>query len=178
MSIRSLGQKLGPVVGLDGLRLRCRECEDTGCWLWQGGSNADGDGRLYVNRMSVSVSKAAAILSGRIPPPGHVAFNTCRTHDCGNPEHVRVGTVKQKGQFLASLGSMRGPRRSAGLQRSWDTRGRSLSPDQVREIQESSEPLRVFVEKFAVSTSTASLARRGLYAPGVPGTSVFTWRPA
>lgn len=178
MSIRSIGQKLGPVTTVECLRLRCRECEDTGCWIWLGGCNSAGDGRLYVDRRLLSIQRAAAVLSGRAPKDGHQAFNTCRTHNCGNPEHVAVGTAAAKGKQRAKTGSMRGPHRSAAIQRAWNSRGRALTPEQVLEIQASDEPLRVFVAKFGVAKSTVAKARRNLSALGVPGASVFNWRPA
>jgi len=178
MSVRSIGQKLGAVTKLDDLRARCEISEDTECWVWLGGCNSAGDGRLYVNRKLVSVQRAAAILDGRAPKDGEQAFNDCRTHNCGNPAHVLVGTAKAKGKFLAKTGGMKGPHRSAALRRSWDTRGRSLTPEQIREIRESAEPLHVFAERFGVVKSTVAIARRSEATECVKGASVFNWRPA
>lgn len=178
MSIRSIGQKLGPVTTVECLRLRCRECEDTGCWIWLGGCNSAGDGRLYVDRRLLSVQRAAAVLSGRVPKDGHLAFNTCQTHNCGNPEHVVVGTAAAKGKQRSKNGNMKGPHRSAAIRRAWNVRGRALTPEQVTEIRESDEPLRVFVAKFGVAKSTVAKARACHATVGVSGSSVFSWRPA
>ena len=79
---------------------------NSGCWLWTGGVDLDGYGRVsYLGRTRAAHRLAFLLAEGYLPPrpsyhhPNHgkalVFDHRCRTPACVNPDHLRVVTVAE-----------------------------------------------------------------------------------
>lgn len=97
------------------IRLRCWCDSDTKCWHYR---TADGrkmlpDGNrqaIWVpGRGTVPITKAAwEAAHQRRVPDGLVAYRICRSYDCANPKHIKVGTRAQFGLHVARSGAFKG----------------------------------------------------------------------
>lgn len=161
------------------LRDRCIVDEDAPngqrCWVWGGAYSANGQPCLWLPALGrrVTLGVAACVLrTGKPPAAGVVWHCTCTTPSCANPFHRAPGNRSTQ-------------MRAAGIKRDAVTRARiaaskraqsRLTPDDVNAIRASSEPLRVVAERHGISTSYASLIRRGERWPHghLQGFSVFT----
>lgn len=96
------GTYLGGVRDSESLRQRCY-VDDCGCWHLRTGHGLPlpRGKRVMVHvhgAGSVTATRAALLVSGReLPPRGSVAYRTCTSYDCVNPEHVAVRTKSEHG---------------------------------------------------------------------------------
>ena len=72
---------------------------NSGCWLWDGGINAQGYGLISVGGRSISTHRTAyRLFIGEIPAGvGHHGICVCHRCDvpaCVNPAHLFLGTQK------------------------------------------------------------------------------------
>jgi hypothetical protein len=71
--------------------VRIREDPETGCWLWPGSLNDQGEGLVCFNfggkQASLPAHRAFYLALVGPVPPGKVLRPTCRRSDCVNPEH-------------------------------------------------------------------------------------------
>lgn len=66
---------------------------NSGCWLWSGGLNEKGYGRLkFANGRSVYAHRFSFELKYGPIPESLCACHKCDTPSCVNPEHIFVGT--------------------------------------------------------------------------------------
>ncbi len=80
----------------DRLRARSIQDNDTGCWLWQGGTNKPGGyGTLSVHSRKQYVHRLAYELYTGVVPEGQEVDHLCRTRTCWNPAHLEAVTVQE-----------------------------------------------------------------------------------
>ena len=185
------GMHFGGVRTLEGLRLRCRIDEDSGCWHWMGATQTKitsmggkvQEPRIFNAAMgcTTTISRTAWALSGKPVPKAERwnVWHTCRNPLCGNPEHMRAGTKVQWGEWVRREGYMRGrPERTIINSRTAQTTGRArLSAEQVALVKSSQETGKALAVKLGVSETTISRCRRGETYKPLPCSSVFSWRP-
>lgn len=178
------GTYLNGIRTLEDLRLRCVMDRDTDCWRWKG-ALSDGvphvclhDAQTGKHRVTTG-PRAAALLSGREIPEGRIAYRTCCTKACVNPDHIAVGTKKQLGLMIRRKGTQRNnPLRSLINARNSRRRVAKLNMDIARQIRESDEPGVVWARRLGVCAQTISAVRTGKRWVEAQNASVFGWRPA
>lgn len=80
------------------LKVRLKECPDTGCHEWQGWRNEKGYGRVNlwvagVRTVAFVHRLAWEIHNGRSLEPGEIVMHRCDNPKCANPEHLMLGTL-------------------------------------------------------------------------------------
>lgn len=91
------GAYLGSVRSVEDLRGRCVCDAHTGCWhLRSASGRVSANGRptrvwVHGHVESMSAPRAAYLLSrGKAPLKGMVAYRSCDSGDCANPEHIKA----------------------------------------------------------------------------------------
>ena len=183
------GTDLGGIRTLEDLRIRCRIDEATGCWHWSMHRADDGASMVWLihpltkTKIKMRGRRAALVLSrGKDLPPKHLAFAKmcCASDDCCNPEHSRSGTKVQWGEYMRLSERMKDlPARRLASLKTWDKRGRKLTPEVVAEIRASDASIRSLAIKYGVAHFTVHLAKhRATHTEGLRGSSVFSWAAA
>jgi hypothetical protein len=175
------GKDLGGIRTLDGLMQRCHVDSTSGCWHC----------RLYLNQgrfpqvniihpetgqaVKMMGRRAALILAGKPPNPGHVAFarSNCEATDCVNPEHSRSASKKVWGKALAASDRMKGLPNKIAANRKTAASQRILTSDQVREIRVSDEPAAALGKRLGVSSYAVWSVRNGKTHKPASASSVF-----
>src|SRR5215831_212140 len=86
----------------------------SGCWLWQGGTNAAGYGMLRVN----GTSKGAHVVSWllhRGPVNGKYVLHRCDVRACCNPDHLWLGTQRENVEDAIRKGRHRAARKRSNV---------------------------------------------------------------
>ena len=165
---------------LQDLKLRCRVCDITGCWIW---AHATEKGKP---RLSVSVEEGRYIMSGRravltlkarARPPSDVwAVALCSNRLCVAPHHTRAGTQQEAAQAASEMfDAYQTVASKSARYRAGKTR-RRLTDEQVQEIRSGKESLAQLAARFGMATRSLARIRNGETYKTV-GASVFTWRP-
>jgi len=87
-------------------RLSARICKTPGCWLWTGGVNAAGYGRMKVNGADHYVHRLAFLIAGGSIGEGQEIDHICRVKHCVRPDHLRAVSHK------ANMENQPGPERA------------------------------------------------------------------
>lgn len=96
-------------------RLMARTDTSNDCWMWQGGTNSDGYGKIYFQgRSHLAHRVMAAFTFGQFDQRLRVC-HTCDVPQCINPAHLFLGTQSQNMRDCASkrrLGVQQKPKRT------------------------------------------------------------------
>ena len=102
--------------------------EQTGCWNWKYGLNADGYGWIRMDRKNTGAHRVAYRLFVGEIPEGMVVRHKCHNRRCGNYKHLLVGTQQDNIRDMMEAGRSKSPKRffkrnhgaavSAGLKKS------------------------------------------------------------
>jgi len=119
---------------------------DGECWMWTGGANESGHGRVRHGHAVVGAHRLAyAAWKGPIPDGLNVC-HACDRPGCINPDHLWLGTQKDN-------------------LRDRDVKGRCvqavLTADQVADIRRSSRSARALAAQYGVTADNVYKIRRG-----------------
>ena len=74
---------------------------DDGCWLWTGGTDKDGYGKIRPRAGEIDRTHRVAYELFRGPiPPGGLVLHTCDNPPCVNPGHLYIGTHADNGRDI------------------------------------------------------------------------------
>lgn len=120
------------------------------CWLWTGFCKANGHGQFNFRYTKDKAHRVSwRLLRGAIPK-GRLVLHSCQSPNCVNPNHLFLGSNKDKGANAARLG-----RTSHGSSH-YKT---SLTEDDVRAIRSSSERGVDLARRFGTTPVAISLIR-------------------
>lgn len=81
-----------------------------GCWYWTGSLNNMGYGWFGVNRKIKLAHRVSYSLYRSSIPEGMILMHACDNPACVNPDHLKLGTMKQNTQDMISKGRTNGPK--------------------------------------------------------------------
>ena len=171
------------IRSLADVKLRCEVDEITGCWKWSRSYNYSREAHhrtavawFPLRERVMSVARIVAILDGKPLHKGWRAWNTCNTEGCCNPEHIRTGTSKMWGDYMARAGRMNTVEALAAKARIGAAKAK-VSDEQIAEILASNETHAEIAKRYGVVKQTISKIRAGHRRMRMaPGSSVFAWR--
>lgn len=79
------------------------------CWLWTGGRDSHGYGKLTLDKKQIGAHKVAYQLWKGEIPEGLCVLHTCDVNNCVNPEHLWLGTKADNSQDMVRKGRMYHP---------------------------------------------------------------------
>lgn len=131
---------------------------ESGCWIWNRAKGRQGYGSTRYHGRYVSAHRAYyAHYVGAIPA-GMVVMHQCDSPACVNPDHLRIGTMQENQDDMASK------KRSNQGMKSWSAK---LTELDVRSIHLSPDTGLALAKQYGVSTATISEIRRGITWPHI-----------
>jgi hypothetical protein len=113
------------------------------CWEWSAYTDRDGYGRFSLDGKKLRAHRVAIRITGR-DPSGKVVRHTCDNPSCVNPRHLTLGTQAD---------NMRDRDRRNRQPRGQRNGQAKLTPEEVREIRNSTRPSRELAKIYGVSYS-------------------------
>lgn len=176
------GHYMGGIRSLSDLKDRCRVCDETGCWLWAQ-CMTNGAPKVWLTDKQGTTSMrgrraAISLLNGERLPSNLTTFPAacCKSSECVNPEHVRVGDRKKAGAALAKSGRLKGVPTKTIAAKKTAAKLRKLTDEAVADIRSSGDSLAVLSARHGVAQNTIWVCRIGRSYKQA-GASAFTWRP-
>ncbi len=135
------------------LFVRYRVNTETGCWEWLGSRVSKRYGGIRYRGKQWRVHRLAAVLwLGFNDDPAVKVRHKCDNTICFNPAHLLTGTHQDNMDDMKGRGRQRG---------NMGEHNRKLSPEQVREIEQSSESLRTLARRYGVHNTVIHRIRKG-----------------
>ena len=141
-----------------------------GHWLWKGGvrSRKHNAPVIYAwdfsqgrYRPQVGMRATWQMRHQREVPEGLKVYRTCTHSNCVNPSCAACGTPADINRHFAD--SWKTSTRAQVARLAANRRRAVMTPERIREAQESTETGRALAERWGVHFSKISKARRGLY---------------
>lgn len=144
---------------------------EDGHWLWNGGAKKHTGGRPVIYAPDITqggkmVSQPGLravyhLATGKVIPAGHRVYGLCDELLCVNPKCIGCMSEVDWGARQARLGTQRGLTKRILANRAIGRARAKLTPEIVREIQQSTKTGRVLAAEFGLGTATVSRAKRG-----------------
>ena len=135
-------RKRGAPVTLEWL-LSNTTADEKGCMNWTGAITGDGYGLAKAFGKYMTTHRISYILANGEIPDGLCVMHSCDNHQCINPDHLSVGTVRDNIRDCIAKGRVNRPKTNVVL------------PDSdVIDIFHSSDSLRVLAKRYGVGATT------------------------
>ena len=134
---------------------RSEAITETGCWIWMGGVNEQGYGRLSIRNRIYAHRLSYEAFVGSVEGDLCV-LHRCDVPSCVNPAHLFLGDRKMNLQDMWAKGRGNPP-----VHRGEDHGGAILTEQQVISIRKDDSPLQALAKRYGVCTATISNAKRG-----------------
>lgn len=82
-----------------------------GCWDWQGGINSSGRGTFWLNGKTEKAHRTSFEINRGKIPKGLCVLHRCDNGKCVRPDHLFLGTFKDKTQDMIKKGRHVGRRK-------------------------------------------------------------------
>jgi hypothetical protein len=124
-----------------------------GCWIWIGGADKKGYGRIGDADGNTFVASRVSweLHNGQIPP-GLWVLHKCDNGRCVNPEHLFLGTLQDNEKDKVAKGRQGFGEKNPGAK---------LTEKEVEEIRKAVGLLKNIAADFGVALSTVSQIRSG-----------------
>ena len=118
--------------------------EEDECWIWTGCTNWKGYGLIRDNYVTLKAHRVSYEIHQGPIPEGMLVCHTCDVRTCVNPKHLFIGTAQDNEDDKQSKGR----------------HFHKLNAEQIYEILTSTESQYSLADKFGVTQSAISLAKR------------------
>lgn len=178
------GRNNGGIYNLEDIRCRCVIDLETDCWHWRGAMASKNTKStcpvawspidkkiLSVLRLSYRYSHPLAHLTGRI------VWRNCMIADCCNPRHLLIGTIMQRGAWIAASGAWKNkPLVSSRNRNARIASGSTVLTMELAQWARESKQLGIHVaHALGVSATTISRARqRKTWKDSIPWSSAWS----
>lgn len=79
---------------------------NTGCWMWERVTDADGYGKVKISGRHMAAHRASFLAHGGELGLGDFVLHSCDTPWCVNPDHLRAGTIFDNARDAARKGRL------------------------------------------------------------------------
>lgn len=179
----------GGIRTLEDLRIRCRMEDDTGCWIFAGGTSHGKPSVALViggRTRAIGGRRAALILAGNeLSRDDWVVPYRCANAMCVNPAHAKATTAakvrKLGGEKTKADPALRAIRVAVGIKAR--ARLSKITPADVLQILADPRPAKDVCKDYGITASNVYAIRarrmwRDVIGGGVvANSSVFNWRP-
>lgn len=147
--------------------LRVQKGDGLGCWLWTGLVNNMDYGTFRIGGKSVLVHRFSYELHRGAIPSGMVVMHSCDVPGCVNPDHLKLGTMKDNTQDMMAKGRAKFapcPTYVLPVYRGEEHGSAKLTNEQAREIRRrarAGEVGRRLAEEFNVTPTLISAIKVG-----------------
>lgn len=154
---------------LDDIKARCY-INDEGCWEWRGALTEGRWPRVHApdhtkegSPKTTQTGRRAVwhLATGKPIPKGWRVYGTCDCDTCLNFDHMACGTTAKVGQHSVKTGRFKNSAARIAANRRTGRLRALLTPEQIQEIQASSEFNKTLAARLGVSHQTISRAKQG-----------------
>lgn len=125
----------------------------TGCWVWTGGKNSEGYGRIKFNGKLLLTHRLSYQDSVGPIPEGQYVLHRCDNRSCFNPDHLYIGTQIDNMQDRRRKGRYRP---YFGIEQSQA----KLTDEQVRMIRADQRTYREIAQAYGIHFSNVGRVKR------------------
>lgn len=143
---------------------RVKKSGNNGCWVWQG-CQSNGYGRFGIMGVTEYAHRVSWLIFKGFIPAGLFVCHKCDNPICVNPRHLFLGTAKENMKDASKKGRIKIPKES--YYKNERHQVSKLSNDQVRFIRSTKLSGVELAERFNVTPTTISYARRKITFRGV-----------
>ncbi len=124
--------------------------EGTGCWVWTGTKYADGYGLFRCLRQDMLAHRFSWWMHNGVIPDGLYVLHHCNNPSCVNPEHLFLGTAKDRARNMQHKG---GNHSNAKLSKA--------DVDEIKKLLETGYTGASIAQQFNISASVISKIKTG-----------------
>lgn len=177
---RKIGQCLGGLRDLDGIKVRSAEDEDSGCWNWKGATTKGNGSSIPTASIDGTTKSVVRWVWGLKHPAKPLAasvivWRTCTNDLCVNPAHLASGTRQQWGKSIRDSQAWKNRITYRAANKAQGQKRTVVTTEYVSQIKAGNASPQEVAQKLGVHESSVYRAMRRTTL--VANASVFNWRP-